>query len=80
MLPLTTWRRPRGLFPQNSLRLDTTPDTVLDHGITPLAGWLMRGVHVVRRGQHGGVQAYIFYVLAGLAATGLLVIFGGPAR
>lgn len=80
MRPVLIWRRPRGLLPRAALRLETTPDTVLEYGVTPAARWLLRGVGVVRRGQHGGVQAYIFYVLLGLAAMGLLVIFGGEIR
>jgi len=66
-------RRPRGLAPAKSFRLEHTPDTMLDAVLIPLGGLIMRTASGARRLQHGSLSAYILYVVAGLAALGAMV-------
>ena len=42
----------------------------------PCAG-VMRVVAAVRRLQHGRVQAYLFYLVAGVAALAVVTLLGG---
>lgn len=75
--PVRKLRRPRGHFPAGAIRLERTPETVLERIITPLGGLVMRVSMAARRLQHGRLQFYILYVVAGLVALGVLVIVGG---
>lgn len=52
-----------------------TPETVLDHLLAPLARGVMRVSTAARRLQHGRVQAYLLYLLAGAAATACVILF-----
>ncbi len=70
-------RRPEEFFPLHAHFNEHTPETVLDHAIAPAGGFVMQVAAVTRRLQHGRLQAYIFYVVLGLAALGLLVVTGG---
>ena len=74
--PVRKLRRPRGHFPADALRLEHVPETVLERVITPAGEIIMRVSTAVRRLQHGRLPAYILYVVAGLAALGVLVLFG----
>jgi hydrogenase-4 component B len=69
-------RRPRGPLPVAALRVERVPDTVLQRGIGPLAGAVMRVSTAVRRLQHGRLQSYIFYIAAGLVALAVFVVLG----
>ena len=71
-------RRPRGLFPAGAMRLERVPETVLERIITPVSRMILQSYAAVRRLQHGGLQAYIVYVLGGLVALTLLVLLGSP--
>jgi hydrogenase-4 component B len=51
-----------------------TPETVLEYGVEPVGGLVMRMVQEVRRLQHGRVQAYLFYLLVGLAVLAIIVV------
>jgi hydrogenase-4 component B len=75
--PVRKLRRPRGHFPVEAIRLERTPETVLERVITPLGGIIMRVSMAARRLQHGRLQFYILYVIAGLVALGVLVLMGG---
>jgi hydrogenase-4 component B len=75
--PERKMRRPRGLFPLSAFRLERVPETVLERIIAPLGTAIMRISTVVRRLQHGRLQFYILYVVAGLIALGSIVLFGG---
>ena len=77
--PERTLRRPRGLFPSGARDLERTPETVLERGLDPLAKVLLRGVTIVRRLQHGGLQAYLLYVLAGVGLVAAVVFLGGKS-
>ena len=70
-------RRPRGHFPAEAIRLERIPETVLERIIGPVSTAIMQVSTAVRRLQHGRVQFYILYVLAGLIALGVLVMVGG---
>ena len=72
--PVRSLRRPRGHFPGHSLRLERVPETVLERVLVPAGARVMQVSTAVRRLQHGRLSAYILYVVAGLAALGVLVI------
>ena len=75
--PRLLLRRPRGLAPVRSFRLERVPDTVLDVLIAPLGGAIMQLASGARRLQHGSLQAYIMYLVAGLVALGAMVLGTG---
>jgi SulP family sulfate permease len=54
-----------------------TPEAVLECVVEPAGLAVMQISLAARRFQHGRIQAYIFYVVAGLVALGGLVIMGG---
>jgi hydrogenase-4 component B len=70
-------RRPRGLFPAEALLLERVPETVLERVIGPVGSVILAGATSARRLQHGRLQFYVLYVVAGLIALGLLVILKG---
>lgn len=75
--PVRKLRRPRGHFPAGGIRLERIPETVLEQVIGPVGGIVMRLSTAVRRLQHGRLQSYILYVLAGLVVLGAFVLLGG---
>jgi hydrogenase-4 component B len=70
-------RRSRGHFPAESIRLERVPETVLERIIGPVSGAIMQVSTAVRQLQHGRLQFYILYVVAGLLVLGTLVLMGG---
>jgi hydrogenase-4 component B len=50
---------------------------MLDVVIAPVGGVVMQVASGARRLQHGSLQAYILYVVAGLAALGAMVLAAG---
>ena len=70
-------RRPRGPLPVAASRVERVPETVLERLLTPISDIVMVVSDATRRLQHGGLQAYILYVVAGLVAVGMLVLLGG---
>lgn len=75
--PELRMRRPRGPFPTDAIRLERVPETVLERVLGPVGAGVLRLSTSVRRLQHGRLQYYILYVLAGLVALGALVSVGG---
>jgi hydrogenase-4 component B len=73
--PVRRLRRPRGPFPTQALLLERLPDTLLERVVVPAGGVVMRVSLVVRRLQHGRLQSYVLYVLAGTLAVGIYVMF-----
>ena len=69
--------RPRGVAPAPSRRLERIPETVLERGIGPVAGAVLAVSTAVRRLQHGRLQSYFLYLLAGVLALAALAIAGG---
>ena len=72
--PERVLRRPRGLFPHRAVYLERTPETVLERVVAPFAHAVLCVSTMVRRLQHGRLQFYIVYVVAGLAAVGIMVM------
>jgi hydrogenase-4 component B len=68
---------PATTFPAVASFNSHTPETVLDHIVVPAAGLVLQVSRAARRLQHGRVQAYVFYLVAGLAAMAVLVWEGG---
>jgi hydrogenase-4 component B len=75
--PERKMRRPRGYFPAEAIRLERVPETVLERIIGPVSGAVMQVSTAVRQLQHGRLQFYILYVVAGLIGLGVLVMLGG---
>lgn len=75
--PERTLRRPRGLFPTEAIRLERVPETVLEKLLGPVSVAVMQVSAAARRLQHGRLQSYVVYVVAGLMALGVLVLLGG---
>ncbi len=70
------YRRPRGPFPQRSERIERLADSVLARLLAPAGAGLMRASFAARRLQHGRLQAYILYLVVGLAGLAGLVLLG----
>jgi hydrogenase-4 component B len=66
-----------GEFPARAEFRQHTPETVLEFVVEPAGGLVMRLSRAARRLQHGRVQAYLFYTIAGVAVLALLVWLGG---
>jgi hydrogenase-4 component B len=69
-------RRPRGPLPSVASRVERVPETVLERVIAPAGDAILRASSLVRRLQHGRLQAYVVYLIAGLAALGAVVALG----
>jgi hydrogenase-4 component B len=69
--------RPRGPFPAGASRVERVPESVLERVVEPVAGVVMLLSTAVRRLQHGRLQFYLVYLLAGVAGLGLLVLLEG---
>jgi hydrogenase-4 component B len=67
------------MFPEHALSLNTQPDPVLAQAVSPLTTFVLQISMAVRRVQHGRLQFYLVYVIAGVTALALLVIFGGKS-
>jgi hydrogenase-4 component B len=67
----------KGNFPLDASLAEHTPETVLEKVVEPIGGAVMSVSTAVRRLQHGRLQAYIFYLVLGLAALAILVFAGG---
>ena len=63
-------------FPAHAMSSQHTPETVLEYVIAPAADLVMRVAAIARRLQHGRVQAYIFYLVAGVAALAVVALSG----
>ncbi|MCW5554617.1 MAG: NADH-quinone oxidoreductase subunit H [Verrucomicrobiae bacterium] len=75
--PQRHWRPLQGLFPRRASFSEHTPETVLEQVVEPAGSVVLRISTAVRRLQHGRLQAYILYLLIGLAALALLTLLGG---
>lgn len=70
-------RLPEGLFPDGSRLEEHIPETVLENVVKPTSSVILRISNAARRLQHGRLQAYILYMLIGLAALVILALMGG---
>ena len=69
----------QGNFPAHASLSEHTPETVLEKVVGPLSLGVMFISTAVRRLQHGRLQAYILYLVIGLAALALITFFGGAS-
>jgi len=67
---------PEQPLPAAASREEHTPETVLDAVVVPAGTGVMRVSTAVRRLQHGRMQAYILYLVLGVAALAALVVAG----
>ena len=77
LTPVRHEERPVLLFPVWASFEERTPETVLLRVIQPVGILVLQVAGVARRLQHGGVHAYLAYLVVGLAALGLLVVVTG---
>jgi len=68
---------PEGPFPAYASLTEHTPETVLDQVVAPAIRVVMAVSASARGLQHGRLQAYILYLVVGLAGLALLVFAGG---
>ncbi len=76
--PQAVVRRPRGVMPSGALRVAHIPETVLERLVRPAGVVVTQLSDAARRFQHGGLQLYVLYVLAGVVALGAFVLVEGP--
>jgi hydrogenase-4 component B len=69
--------RPAETFPAHANFEEHTPETVLEYVVEPAGGAVMRMANAARRLQHGRVQAYVLYLVAGLVVLGVMALMGG---
>jgi len=75
--PVRHEHRPEVTFPVSASFSAHTPETVLEHVVAPVGDMVMRVSKAARSLQHGRLQSYLLYLLIGLAALALVVLFGG---
>jgi hydrogenase-4 component B len=75
--PVRHEHRPTETLPLNASFSEHTPETVLEYAVEPAGGVVMQFSMAARRLQHGRVQAYLIYLLIGLAALAVVVLVGG---
>jgi hydrogenase-4 component B len=75
--PVRHEHRPEIVLPHHASFSTHTPETVLEYVVEPAGGLVMRLSMTARRLQHGRVQSYLLYLLIGLAALAVVVLFGG---
>ncbi|MFA5262748.1 MAG: proton-conducting transporter membrane subunit [Opitutaceae bacterium] len=75
--PMLRLRRPRGYHSGEAFLIERVPETVLEKVLMPAGAAIMRASAAARRLQHGRLQAYILYLLAGLGALGALIFAEG---
>ncbi len=68
--------RPEVLLPHSASFTEHTPETVLEHVVEPVGDVVMRVSRAARSLQHGRLQSYLLYLLIGLAALAVVVLFG----
>jgi len=69
-------RWPRGPFPRQADHVERIPETVLERAMGPVSNVVMAASAWVRQRQQGHLPDYILYLVAGLAAVGVLAVFG----
>jgi hydrogenase-4 component B len=74
--PVRHEQRPTETLPVRASYSRHTPETVLEYVVEPAADLVMRLSMAARRLQHGRAQAYLLYLLIGLAALAVVVLIG----
>ncbi len=67
---------PENTLPASASFDEHTPETVLEHVVVPAGGAVLQLAIAARRLQHGRLQAYLLYLLVGVAALAGLVVMG----
>jgi hydrogenase-4 component B len=75
--PQRNLRRPRGVLPAGAFLIERMPETVLERVVTPVGEVVIRISTAVRSLQHGRLQSYILYLVAGLTVLSGIVYLGG---
>ncbi|MEI6655613.1 MAG: proton-conducting transporter membrane subunit [Verrucomicrobiota bacterium] len=70
-------QRPEGVFPVSASFEEHTPEAVLEKVVEPVGRAVLRVSSIVRRLQHGRVQAYVLYILLGWVVLAVWVFLGG---
>ncbi|MDO8542420.1 MAG: proton-conducting transporter membrane subunit [Opitutaceae bacterium] len=65
---------PVDVFPAAAHFEEHTPETVLEHVVEPAGAAVMRLATLVRRLQHGRLNAYLLYLIVGVAALAAVVL------
>lgn len=74
--PVRCIARPEDVFPRWAGMDEHAPETVLEHVVEPAAALVRRAAGGARRMQHGRAQAYVAYLIVGLAALALIALIG----
>lgn len=69
-------QRPEELFPARAHFSEHTPETVLTRVVAPAGAFVLRLSDATRRLQHGRLQAYLLYLVLGLAGLAAVVMVG----
>jgi hydrogenase-4 component B len=69
--------RPDATFPTHASYEEHTPETVLEHVVAPVAAEVMHLAIAARGMQHGRVQAYLLYLVLGVAGLAAVALMGG---
>lgn len=76
--PETHARPPLEIFARSASSTTHTPETVLERIVEPAGRAITRAALVAQRLQHGRVQAYVFYLVVGIAAlAGVVLLASG---
>jgi len=75
--PVRHEHRPAETLPLSANFSEHTPETVLEYAVEPAGRVVMQLSMAARRLQHGRVQAYLLYLLIGLAALAVVVLVSG---
>jgi len=75
--PHRSQQLPQGPFPAQASFDEHTPETVLERVVVPVGAVVLQLSMLARRLQHGRLQAYLLYIVAGLAALAAVVLAGG---
>ncbi len=67
--------KPEGVLPRRARWSVHTPETVLEEVIEPVGRGFLWAAAQVRKLQHGRVQAYVLYLLLGVAALAVLALW-----
>jgi len=74
--PVRHEHRPTEILPVRANCSEHTTETVLEYAVEPAGGVVMQLSMAARRLQHGRVQAYLLYLLIGLAALAVVALLG----
>jgi hydrogenase-4 component B len=76
--PVRHDQRDDGPFPRAASCDVHTPETVLEFVLAPISAGVMQVAKAARGLQHGRLQAYLLYLVLGIAALALVALTGGP--